>query len=165
MSVASEWSIVPGWARALAALPLVGAAVASTAMLAQSGAGDAPRVALFAGAAFAAAGFLALFLLLVGYVNVDARRRGMGAAVWTLVVILVPNGIGFVIYFLMREPRREPCPGCGHAVPSNWSYCPSCGTRVSPVCPQCGRGISPEHAHCPHCGRSLAAVEPSPSGT
>src|SRR6186713_880709 len=44
--------------------------------------------------------FLALLALMVGYVNRDAGRRGMSRALWTTLVIVIPNGLGFILYFL-----------------------------------------------------------------
>jgi hypothetical protein len=42
--------------------------------------------------------------LLAGYIYGDAPRRGMPRVPWTLLAILAPNGIGFLVYFLMRNP-------------------------------------------------------------
>lgn len=49
---------------------------------------------------------LAFLVRMIGYVNRDAGRRGMNRLAWTLIVIFVPNAIGFIIYFLMRNPLR-----------------------------------------------------------
>src|SRR3974377_1722124 len=46
---------------------------------------------------------VAAYLLLVGYVNQDAKRRDMGQVLWTFLVILIPNGIGFLAYFLRGQ--------------------------------------------------------------
>jgi hypothetical protein len=46
-------------------------------------------------------GVVAAYLLLIGYVNQDAKRRDMGQVLWTLLVIFIPNGIGFLAYFLL----------------------------------------------------------------
>ena len=50
---------------------------------------------------------IAALIFVIGYVNRDARRRGMNSGLWaTLVIILLPAWLltGFVIYFLIREP-------------------------------------------------------------
>jgi hypothetical protein len=31
-------------------------------------------------------------------------------------VIFVPNAIGFILYFLMRDPLRVNCPKCGAVI-------------------------------------------------
>ena len=47
---------------------------------------------------------LAGWTLVVGYVYGDARRRGMRYVMWTLLAIFIPNGIGVILYFILREP-------------------------------------------------------------
>jgi hypothetical protein len=44
--------------------------------------------------------------LLAGYIYGDAPRRGMPRFPWTALAVLAPNGIGFLIYFLMRNPLQ-----------------------------------------------------------
>jgi hypothetical protein len=113
------------------------------------------------------AGFLvgavaALFLLLIGYVNQDAKRRGMGQLLWTLLVILIPNGIGFLAYFLLRKPLIEHCLQCGEEVEKGFHYCAKCGCALAPSCPHCGREVARDFAVCPYCGKGLGATaEPS----
>ena len=44
---------------------------------------------------------------MIAYVNRDAKRRGMSSGLWTfLVMVLTPAyfAIGFILYFLMRQP-------------------------------------------------------------
>jgi predicted amidophosphoribosyltransferase len=98
---------------------------------------------------------LAFLTLLVGYVNRDAKRRGMSAALWTILVIFIPNAIGFILYFLMRQQLRVPCPGCGAALQPSANYCPSCGAHLRPVCPECRRAIEPGDKFCANCGHEL----------
>ena len=48
------------------------------------------------------------YVLLVGaYVNADARRRGMRYVLWTLLAILIPNAIGIILYFVLRDALRH----------------------------------------------------------
>ena len=70
---------------------------------------------------------LAAFILALGYVYGDARRRGMRAALWTLASAFVPNLIGFLLFFLMRKPLLAPCASCGHGVEPGQTFCPACG--------------------------------------
>jgi len=56
--------------------------------------------------------FMASLIFMIAYVNRDASRRGMNAGVWTLLVLIFTPStliLGFVIYFLMREPLPYPC--------------------------------------------------------
>ena len=59
-----------------------------------------------------AASFLAIVILMIGYVNADSKRRGMNSLLWTLLVIFIPKALGFIAYFLLRKPLMMPCPKC-----------------------------------------------------
>jgi len=71
--------------------------------------------------------FAAAYVLLAGYVYADASRRGMPAIAWTALTVLVPNAIGFVLYFLLRKPIVHPCPSCGCGVAQDAAFCSRCG--------------------------------------
>src|SRR5260370_32323844 len=47
---------------------------------------------------------LFLYVLLIGYINGDAKRRGMRYVLWTFLAILIPNSIGVILYFVLRDP-------------------------------------------------------------
>ena len=101
-------------------------------------------------------GFILMFyFLLVGYVNRDAGRRGMSRGLWTLIAIFVPNGIGFLLYFLMRKPLQLPCPHCGATMEPGFAYCSKCGKALKPTCPHCGVALHTADAFCPACGKSV----------
>jgi hypothetical protein len=151
----SELSIIPTWARVLAPSLLAAAPVGMTALMRL----DANRPPVAFGIAFGLVigALLGVYLLAIGYVNRDAKRRGMSSALWTLIVIFVPNALGFLIYFLMREPQRSPCPSCGQPVQPAFNYCPACHHALKPVCQSCGKALAPEQAFCPYCGASAQA--------
>jgi hypothetical protein len=105
---------------------------------------------------------LATMIFLVTYVNRDASRRGMNSALWTiLVLVLLPawGPIGFIIYFLMREPLPYNCPQCGATVGARFNFCPSCKCNLHPSCPQCKREVVETDKFCPYCAYELAAGE------
>jgi hypothetical protein len=102
--------------------------------------------------------FLSAFVLLIGYVNGDARRRGMRYVLWTLLAIFIPNAIGIILYFILRDPPLRTCPKCGVLVKSGFSFCPTCGTALSQTCPACRHAVEPGWSHCPSCGRGLHAA-------
>ena len=67
------------------------------------------------------------YVLLAGYVYGDARRRGMPPIPWVALAVLIPNALGFVIYFLLRKPILRPCPGCAAGIAEDSAFCPKCG--------------------------------------
>ncbi len=68
-----------------------------------------------------------IWILALGYVYGDARRRNMPPALWTLVAFLVPNLLGFLLYFVLRKPLGRPCPHCGQAITAEQRFCSWCG--------------------------------------
>jgi hypothetical protein len=77
----------------------------------------------------------AIWILCLGYVYADARRRAMPPVPWTLIAMLVPNLLGFLFYFALRKPLAAPCAQCGQAVETGQQFCPRCGrdTLASPT--------------------------------
>src|SRR5271165_1121610 len=112
-------------------------------------------VATFGGA------FVSSYLLLVGYVNQDAKRRDMGQLLWTLLVILIPNGLGFLAYFLLRKPIMDVCPRCGETAERGFQFCARCGCALIPSCSHCGHVVQPDFVCCPYCGKPLGAGAPA----
>jgi Double zinc ribbon len=105
--------------------------------------------------------FMATMIFMIAYVNRDAARRGMNSALWTLLVlILTPSSliIGFVIYFLMREPLPYPCPQCSSTVSARFNFCPNCKCNLHPACPQCKREVAELDKFCPYCAFELATA-------
>ncbi|HEY4961079.1 MAG TPA: zinc ribbon domain-containing protein [Terriglobales bacterium] len=118
----------------------------------------APPFPLRVFGAFVGGALVAVYLLLVGYVNQDAKRRDMGQLLWTLLVIFIPNGIGFLAYFLLRNPLVQFCTRCGGRVEKGFHYCARCGSALTPTCQHCGREVSRGYVVCPYCGKALGAA-------
>jgi F0F1-type ATP synthase membrane subunit c/vacuolar-type H+-ATPase subunit K len=116
-----------------------------------------------AGAITAVAIFLSSGIFMVGYVNRDARRRGMNSALWTwFVLLMMPASvgiIGFVIYLLMREPLPYACPRCDKPVGPRFNFCPSCKCNLHPSCPNCKKEIVETDKFCPYCAMELKPGE------
>lgn len=70
--------------------------------------------------------------VLVGvYVYRDAIKRGMDAALWTLIAVLVPMLAGFILYLIVRSGHKKMiCQNCGLYLEAHWSVCPRCGTQT-----------------------------------
>jgi len=99
--------------------------------------------------------------LLIGiYVYRDAKRRGMNAALWTLIAILAPSLIGFIIYLLVRGNYSNlKCPRCNTTVTDQYVVCPKCGAKLKPSCPNCSMPIEPDWTVCPKCAQPLPEVQ------
>jgi len=98
---------------------------------------------------------LAAWTLVIGYVYGDARRRGMRYVLWTLLAIFIPNGIGVILYFILRDPIPGYCSKCGSRVQQGHAFCSGCGASILPACPQCHRAGQPGWSHCAWCGAKL----------
>ena len=104
---------------------------------------------------------VALLPLLIGvYVYRDAKRRGMNAALWTLIAILAPSLIGFIIYLLVRGNYSNlKCPRCDATVTEQYVVCPKCGAKLKPSCPNCSTPVELDWTVCPKCAQPLPTVQ------
>ena len=108
--------------------------------------------------------FIGSYIFMIAYVNRDAKRRGMSSALWTfLVLVLTPAyfAIGFILYFLMRQPLPYACPQCAKMVGARFNYCPNCKCNLHPSCPQCKQEVAEDDKYCPNCACDLHAVPPA----
>ena len=67
--------------------------------------------------------FTSAFFLALGYIYGDARRRQMPAWAWVIAAFLIPNLIGFILYFLFRGPLLGPCSSCGKPIRGGEAFC------------------------------------------
>lgn len=98
---------------------------------------------------------LLIWIPLIGYVYGDAQRRQMRYVMWTFLAIFIPNFIGIILYFLLRDPLPRPCPACGKSAGGAFSFCPHCGVGLALSCPQCHRAIEAGWVNCAYCGVKL----------
>ena len=103
--------------------------------------------------------------VLIGvYVYRDSRRRGMNAALWTLIAVAAPALIGFIIYLLIRGSYPDlQCPQCAGSVTEQYTVCPHCGTKLRPACPNCAFPVETDWIVCPKCATPLEGVEMPPA--
>jgi RNA polymerase subunit RPABC4/transcription elongation factor Spt4 len=151
-----EIRIISPWVFSIAALVLVAMVVLMVVVLGKDH--DAPPIALRCLLGVAGGTMLGCYIVLVGYINRDAGRRSMSRLLWTLIAIFVPNGLGIVLYFILRKPRATSCSQCGVEVEPGFSFCPRCRNRLQPVCPHCQRSVDPGHQFCPYCGGALESA-------
>jgi RNA polymerase subunit RPABC4/transcription elongation factor Spt4 len=101
---------------------------------------------------------LSAYLLLLGYVYRDAKRRGMHAGLWIMLILILSPAylaIGFLLYFFLREPLPYGCPQCGAIVGARFNYCPNCDNNLHPSCSHCRQEVSETDKFCPNCGNTL----------
>jgi double zinc ribbon protein len=157
-----ELRIIPRWAYGLAILLLVGIEIV---MLFHNRRDAHPMPPAVLIAIMTGVGLFVIGIgLLIGYVNRDAKRRGMNAALWTILVIVIPNAIGFIIYFLAREPMVFKCPQCSETVSARFNFCPKCKFNLNPTCPECKHAVHPGDHFCPFCAHDLSGDNPGGAG-
>lgn len=150
----AELGIIPIWSYVLAAVIFVAIPICFFGFIWPRE--EAPPPPLLATLMpFVIGTILAFLALMIGYVNRDAGRRGMSRTLWTLIVIFVPNAIGFILYFLLRSPTRTQCPKCNAVVTATVNYCPNCRYSFHPTCPQCKAPVRPPDKFCVNCGSRL----------
>lgn len=97
------------------------------------------------------------------YVYRDAKRRGMNAMAWTLIAVVAPALIGFIIYLLVRgNPPDLQCPQCAEPVTEQYVICPHCRAKLRPACPNCSFPVEADWKVCPKCAAPLEGVEMPP---
>ncbi len=158
-----EIRIVSPWVRFLAVLVFLVAPPLFVVLVGMDR--HAPPFALRALLGALAGAVLGCYLVLVGYINQDAGRRGMNRLIWTLIAILVPNGLGIVLYFVLRKPRTATCSQCDAELEPGFSFCPRCRNRLQPACPHCQRSVAPGDKFCPYCGDRLEQAADVPPAT
>lgn len=162
-----EFAVVPRWLVVMMATLYVIAIVSVLIVNARSPEGLAPpnmrddalvSALVLTGVVTAIAIPASAVVFLVGYVYRDAKRRGMSAGAWTfLVIALMPAYLllGFIVYFVMREPLPYDCPQCGTIVGARFNFCPNCKCDLHPSCPQCKREVLDSDKFCSFCGQPL----------
>ncbi len=57
------------------------------------------------------------------------------------------------------------CADCEFEAPSDFIFCPKCGSKLPAACPTCGSACPSDFAFCPRCGARLAAAVPAKQPT
>jgi hypothetical protein len=123
-------NILPKPAMAIAALAIPSwlvyfASSRGRSLLASEGFLNTMPEALWFGLTFGV--FTSAFFLALGYIYGDAKRRRMPAWAWVIAASLIPNLIGFILYFVFRGPLLAPCRSCGTPVRGEEAFCSHCG--------------------------------------
>ena len=163
-----EWALVPAGARWTAAVVCLAVTCLAATFFLLPGLAEKNSTALLVMlpvflAALVGVALLGAYVLLVGYVYGDARRRGMNHVLWTLLAIFIPNAIGIILYFILRDPVPVPCPACRTPAKKGQTYCAACGTAVRAACPQCRQPVEPGWRNCTRCGTPFAPTSLPPA--
>jgi hypothetical protein len=136
-----ELRVIPTWAGVLAGIGFITVHILFYTVFARD-----PKAPPWWGLilmAVAAGSVLACYLLMIGYINSDAGRRGMNR-------------------FLLRHPLSAICTHCGGKVQNAYCYCPHCGKNLAPQCPHCQHAIHAGDLFCPYCGREVKSDHSAP---
>jgi hypothetical protein len=154
-SLTGEMKMIPAWSVVLACVAFAATQYFFWIIIPTQRHHPGPPIGLRMYFALSAGALAALYALMAGYVSRDARRRAMSPLLW-IIVVLMPGGIGFVLYFLLRMPIVSLCPACQTQVQSEFHFCPQCAYQVSASCGECYRTVSSTDLFCVHCGHDLA---------
>ena len=156
VTFSDEMKLIPRWSIALAVFAFVAMQYIFWVVLPAHRHHPGPPLGLRLYFALSWSALAALYVLMVGYISRDAPRRSMSSRLWMLVCVVMPGGIGAVLYFLLRQPVVSLCPSCGTRVQSEFHFCPQCAYQVSASCGQCYRTVSSVDLFCVQCGHDLA---------
>ncbi|MCG2770435.1 MAG: zinc ribbon domain-containing protein [Anaerolineae bacterium] len=123
---------------------------------------------------------LYLGLLVWTWRDIRARSRDLLTALLSLLVVLLFNLPGLLLYFVLRPRQtlsevyareleeeallqeiedRHTCPECERRVEPDFMLCPWCLATLRNRCSVCGNLLNLRWEVCPHCGEKVPAVE------
>ncbi len=111
--------------------------------------------------------------------DIRSRTRDVFAWILAVVLVLIGNVIGWLLYFLLR-PRetlaevydrqleeeallrdistRRACPSCRTVTEPDWLVCPHCRAELRRTCRECGRALELDWVACPYCTTAVEKV-------
>ncbi len=131
--------------------------------------------------AFFGAYLLAVWISLIvwAFRDVRSRTRDLFAQLLSVLLVVVFNLPGMLLYFLLR-PRetltegyerelaeeallqdieeKQACPICHQRIQNDFLYCPNCHTKLRRQCENCHRINNLRWNICPYCGAGLSAT-------
>jgi RNA polymerase subunit RPABC4/transcription elongation factor Spt4 len=100
--------------------------------------------------------FLLIKLIMSIYAYTDSKKRNMQSIIWMLLVLLIPNYIGLIIYLVVRQNDDYlNCPNCGFKVKRSFKVCPNCNQPLTKICPSCKKIVKDDWNVCPYCTEIL----------
>lgn len=150
-TLSSELQLIPRWSIAAAVLAFVGVLYIFLVIVPQHEHHQFP-FGLHMYFALSWSALSALYMLMVGYITRDTERRAMHARIWIVVCLVLPGGIGAVLYFLLRQPLISLCPACSTRVQTEFHFCPQCDYQLSASCGRCYSSMNIADRYCVECG-------------
>ncbi len=158
-TLTSELQLIPRWSIAAAAAAFVAVLYLFLVVLPRNHTHHQFPIGLRLYFALSWSALSALYMLMVGYICRDTVRRGMRARVWIVVCLVLPGGIGSVLYFLLRQPLITLCPACSTRVQSSYHFCPQCAYQLEASCRRCYSSMGLTDRFCVECGYDRASEE------
>src|SRR5271169_7022861 len=155
-SFSSELQLIPRWSVAAALLAFVVMQYLFWVVFPHERHHPGPPIGLRLYFAISWGALASLYMLMVGYISNDSPRRGMSVRIWMIICLVMPGGIGAVLYFLLRQPIISLCPACGTHVQSDFHFCPQCNFQLTASCGTCFRSVRTTDQFCTRCGHELA---------
>ena len=108
------------------------------------------------------------------FVDIRSRSRDILAALLSVLLVLVFNLPGLVIYMILRPKEtltqayqraleeeallqdienQFVCPSCKQKIEADFIVCPNCHTQLKERCPGCGHLLNLKWNICPYCGQ------------
>lgn len=111
-------------------------------------------------------GFFLIFLLglliaVAVIIYKDANKHDMNGKLWALLVILIPNFLGVIIYLIMRNTKEKEvyCSSCHSKVEIDYNICPMCHSIFEKICPTCKHAVDKVLEICPYCGEDVRDIK------
>jgi hypothetical protein len=156
ISVNEDKSMIPTWSIATAAVAFLLMEYYFWFVLPTQRNSPPPPIGLRIYFSLSWGALVALYFLMVGYVSKDAPRRAMSSRFWIVICLVMPCGIGAVLYFLLRQPQVSRCPACATHVQGDFHFCPQCNYQLTASCGNCFRTVRASDQFCTGCGHELA---------
>lgn len=87
----------------------------------------------------------------------DAKAHNMSAGLWAVVAVLAPNFIGVIIYLIVRsnQEKKLNCSNCNAEVKADYNVCPNCQSVFENICDVCKHAVNTQMSYCPYCGTHI----------
>jgi hypothetical protein len=138
---------------------------------------DLARIAIIIAVAYGLVLWVAAIIW--AYRDISARTRDTFSQVISLVLVLVFNLPGLLVYLILRPKQtmaesydrqleaeallheiqeQATCPSCRRRIDDDFITCPFCRTSLRSPCDSCGKALATTWVLCPYCSAARAPV-------